>query len=188
MNLISLRNKSPKGSSTAIDSPKIRPNIIAITEAIDIWVNKLPFNNFMFSTPFNLFYPLYHNMLFPRRQSYMYYLTFNTKQIIKIYSYKYLFMMGVHIFDECSHSIKKRGFIMKLKAIFCMLIVFAVMVFSLDTSSVYAYGWGFKKSTENRPPDVGEYDNLLENQEAIYKEDTDEKNIYLTFDNGYEQG
>ena len=77
---------------------------------------------------------------------------------------------------------------MKLKAIFCMLIVFAVMGFSLDTSSVYAYGWGFKKSTENSPPDVGEYDNLLENQEAIYKEDTDEKNIYLTFDNGYEQG
>src|SRR5699024_11381293 len=45
-----------------------------------------------------------------------------------------------------------------------------------------------KKSTENRPPDGGEYDNLLENQEAIYKEDTDEKNIHLTFDNGYEQG
>src|SRR5699024_12455838 len=65
---------------------------------------------------------------------------------------------------------------------------FAVMGFRLDTSAVYAYGWGFKKSTENSPPDVGEYDNLLENQEAVYKEDTDEKNIYLTFDNGYEQG
>src|SRR5699024_5230279 len=77
---------------------------------------------------------------------------------------------------------------MKLKAIFCMLILFAVMGFSLYTSSVYVYGWGLKKSTENRPPDVGEYHNLLENQEAIYKEDTDEKNIYLTFDNGYEQG
>jgi len=39
-------------------------------------------------------------MLFPRRQSYIYYLTFKTKQIIKIYSYKHLFMMGVHIFAE----------------------------------------------------------------------------------------
>src|SRR5699024_12151733 len=107
MNLISLRNKSPKGSSTAIDSPKIRPNIIAITKAINICVNKLPFNNFMFSTPFILLYPLYHNILFPRRQSYIYYLTFNTKQIIKIYSYKYLFIIGVHIFAELSHSIKK---------------------------------------------------------------------------------
>jgi len=77
---------------------------------------------------------------------------------------------------------------MKLKAIFCMLIVFAVMGLTLDTSHVYAYGWGFKKSTENRPPDVGEYDNLLENRQAFYKEETDEKNIYLTFDNGYEQG
>src|SRR5699024_12796207 len=28
----------------------------------------------------------------------------------------------------------------------------------------------------------------LENKQAFYKEDTDEKNIYLTFDNGYEQG
>src|SRR5699024_9185662 len=101
MNLISLRNKSPKGSSTAIYSPTIRPNIIAITKAINIWVNKLPFNNFM------LIYPLYHHMLFPRRKRYIYYLTFKTKQIIKIYSYKYLFMMGVHIFAEWIHSINE---------------------------------------------------------------------------------
>src|SRR5699024_5891990 len=100
MNLISLRHKSPKGNSTAIDSPKIRPNIIAITKAINIWVNKLHLNNFMCSTHFKLLYPIYHNMIFPRRQSYIYYLTFKTKQIIKIYSYKYLFMMGVHIFAE----------------------------------------------------------------------------------------
>src|SRR5699024_5176181 len=100
MNLIRLRNKSPKGSSTAIYSPKIRPIIIAITKEFNIRVNILLFNTFTFSTTFKLIYSLYHNMLFHRRQSYIYYLTFKTKQIIKIYSYKYLFMMGVHIFAE----------------------------------------------------------------------------------------
>ena len=55
-------------------------------------------------------------------------------------------------------------------------------------STAYSYGWGFKPSKDERRPDIGRYEQLIENRFAYYAELTDEKNIYLTFDNGYEQG
>lgn len=50
------------------------------------------------------------------------------------------------------------------------------------------YGWGYKKNSEHQIPDIGTYKDMLERYDAYYADDSGEKNIYLTFDNGYEQG
>lgn len=49
--------------------------------------------------------------------------------------------------------------------------------------------WGFKKSKNEEPAEAGkELDELLEKYDAFYKGDPNKKHIYLTFDNGYENG
>lgn len=49
--------------------------------------------------------------------------------------------------------------------------------------------WGFKKGKNGQSADAGKkLENILEKHSAIYKGDTNEKYLYLTFDNGYENG
>nr|WP_233523048.1 delta-lactam-biosynthetic de-N-acetylase [Peribacillus saganii] len=49
--------------------------------------------------------------------------------------------------------------------------------------------WGFKKSSNGQPADAGSfYERILEKHGAVYKGDPSKKDIYLTFDNGYENG
>jgi peptidoglycan-N-acetylmuramic acid deacetylase len=49
--------------------------------------------------------------------------------------------------------------------------------------------WGFKKAKDEKPAEAGkEWDELLEKYDAFYKGDPEKKVIYLTFDNGYENG
>ncbi|MBP3038507.1 delta-lactam-biosynthetic de-N-acetylase [Bacillaceae bacterium Marseille-Q3522] len=49
--------------------------------------------------------------------------------------------------------------------------------------------WGIKKAKDEIPAEAGEeLDSLLNKYGAFYKEETNEKTIYLTFDNGYENG
>jgi peptidoglycan-N-acetylmuramic acid deacetylase len=49
--------------------------------------------------------------------------------------------------------------------------------------------WGFKKGRNGEPADAGEkLENLLERYGAYYKGDPKKKVLYLTFDNGYENG
>ena len=48
-------------------------------------------------------------------------------------------------------------------------------------------GWGFRR-TENGPEFSEEQISQMEEFGCIYKENTGEKNIYLTFDEGYENG
>jgi peptidoglycan-N-acetylmuramic acid deacetylase len=50
-------------------------------------------------------------------------------------------------------------------------------------------GWGFQKSRNEVPAEAGTaYDELLKKYGAFYKGSPEKKNIYLTFDNGYENG
>lgn len=68
-------------------------------------------------------------------------------------------------------------------------VIWLCLIFVIcNTSPVYGYGWGFKPTTDEKRPDVGKYEQMIENRLAYYAEFTEEKNIYLTFDNGYEQG
>ncbi len=48
-------------------------------------------------------------------------------------------------------------------------------------------GWGFRR-TENGPEFTEVQKNQMKKYQCIYKENTEEKNIYLTFDEGYENG
>lgn len=50
------------------------------------------------------------------------------------------------------------------------------------------YGWGYKKNNEHKVPDIGKYQEMLEKYGAYYADLSGEKVVYLTFDNGYEQG
>lgn len=73
-------------------------------------------------------------------------------------------------------------------------VVMAVLFFSFMTpSSIYAYGdrsygWGYEKSQNHEPPDPGFYKDLLQKYGGYHIDPTDDKVVYLTFDNGYEQG
>ncbi|MCA0971909.1 delta-lactam-biosynthetic de-N-acetylase [Halobacillus litoralis] len=51
-----------------------------------------------------------------------------------------------------------------------------------------AEGWGYKKSTDGEVPDVGRYGPMIEQYDGFYVDDSGDKTVYLTFDNGYEQG
>ncbi|WP_420842729.1 delta-lactam-biosynthetic de-N-acetylase [Fervidibacillus albus] len=52
-----------------------------------------------------------------------------------------------------------------------------------------AIHWGFKRAKGEVPPEAGKtYDDLLEKYGAFYKGDPKKKVVYLTFDNGYENG
>lgn len=49
--------------------------------------------------------------------------------------------------------------------------------------------WGFKKSSNGKQADAGKVlDKILEKHGAFYKGDPNKKVLYLTFDNGYENG
>ncbi len=56
-----------------------------------------------------------------------------------------------------------------------------------DTLSDKVCGWGFRR-TENGPEFTEDQIRQMNEYDCIYKEDTTEKNIYLTFDEGYENG
>jgi peptidoglycan-N-acetylmuramic acid deacetylase len=67
-------------------------------------------------------------------------------------------------------------------------------LFFLSVSNVHAQSnkpihWGFKKSQNHEPASAGaELDELLGKYGSFYMGDTTKKEIYLTFDNGYENG
>ncbi|MEI3606402.1 delta-lactam-biosynthetic de-N-acetylase [Pseudogracilibacillus sp. SE30717A] len=69
------------------------------------------------------------------------------------------------------------------------LVVASFFIFFTMTHSVYGYGWGYKKNDDNQLPEVGKFGEIIEKYDAIYADlDPVDKEIYLTFDNGYEQG
>ena len=49
-------------------------------------------------------------------------------------------------------------------------------------------GFGFKKSNKGVIPSIGIYEDYLKGNDALYVGNTDTKTIYLTFDEGYENG
>src|SRR5699024_8717947 len=76
---------------------------------------------------------------------------------------------------------------MNIKKIVSCIIIFTCFIW-IYTLPVSAAGWGYKKIEDNKPPDIGVYEKFLQDHQAIYRDDTEEKVVYLTFDNGYEEG
>ena len=70
-----------------------------------------------------------------------------------------------------------------------IIIVFVLIFFIfLSVKEIDAYGFGVKKNNENKQPDIGFYRGIIENAGGIYVGNKNSKNIYLTFDCGYENG
>ncbi|MFD1927834.1 polysaccharide deacetylase family protein [Sporosarcina siberiensis] len=69
------------------------------------------------------------------------------------------------------------------------IIVLAGLVLNPFSASAEEYHWGFKKATGGEQPNAGEpFESLIEQYGALYKGKSDKKIVYLTFDNGYENG
>lgn len=62
------------------------------------------------------------------------------------------------------------------------------LTFIMVPDSVNAYGWGYQRNTNHEVPEIGSYQQILDKYNAYYADLSGEKVIYLTFDNGYEQG
>ncbi|WP_071396134.1 delta-lactam-biosynthetic de-N-acetylase [Bacillus tuaregi] len=78
-----------------------------------------------------------------------------------------------------------------IKQLMMISVLFFVFVSSASAESYpnRPIHWGFKKASEGRQAEAGqEWDELLKKHEAYYKGDPTQMDIYLTFDNGYENG
>ncbi len=64
-----------------------------------------------------------------------------------------------------------------------MLIGVSSILVALSNAS----GWGYSKDLDNNPI-IGKYQNIIEEHNVYYRGDDQEKEIYLTFDTGYDNG
>ncbi len=70
-------------------------------------------------------------------------------------------------------------------------VLFLVLFTALNAAAVsnQPIHWGFTKGSNGKQAEAGErYDGILEKYEAFYKGSPDQKILYVTFDNGYENG
>src|SRR5690606_33904006 len=74
----------------------------------------------------------------------------------------------------------------KMKHLLTLIIV--AWFFFHPVTTVHGFGWACKPSRDETLPDVGIYGELIKDRLAFYADFTGEKHIYLTFDNGYDQG
>ena len=81
-----------------------------------------------------------------------------------------------------SEDNKRQLWIKILFIVFIAIIIFL----SIPFSKIEASGWGFKKNNNHQIPEIGEYKDILENNNAYYV--GDKNSIYLTFDAGYDNG
>ncbi|MBM7572428.1 delta-lactam-biosynthetic de-N-acetylase [Aquibacillus albus] len=69
-----------------------------------------------------------------------------------------------------------------------LIITTLTLMLTSFATNVDAYGWGFNKNKNHQQPDVGKYDQMLEDYGGYYVDKSGDKVVYLTFDNGYEKG
>src|SRR5690625_1323952 len=75
-----------------------------------------------------------------------------------------------------------------MKQIWIVLGLLLLVVPLFQFERVEAYGWGYKKSSSEQIPDVGKYEEIIAEHFAFYADKQTQKDVYLTFDNGYEAG
>lgn len=77
---------------------------------------------------------------------------------------------------------------MRWKSFMLLLCLLLVTPSFAAAESPVSYGWGFVKSKDGSIPEVGKYQQLLDEYHGYYLDGSGEKTVYITFDNGYEQG
>lgn len=60
-------------------------------------------------------------------------------------------------------------------------------IVSLSSLNVHAAGWGYSKNPNHLIPEIGKYQTIIAGTNSFYV-GNDEKEIYLTFDSGYDNG
>lgn len=67
--------------------------------------------------------------------------------------------------------------------------IIALLVSFTTPASAESYNWGIVKGKNGQPGQAGpKFDAMLPKFDAVYLGDTSKKEVYLTFDNGYENG
>jgi len=70
-----------------------------------------------------------------------------------------------------------------------IFITFLLFIFSvLFVNSVNAYGFGFSKNNNHKQPYIGKYEEVIAGTDSYYVGSKDERNVYFTFDAGYDNG
>ena len=63
-----------------------------------------------------------------------------------------------------------------------------IMFFTTSYVSLNAYGFGFTRNDGHKTPEIGKYQTIIDGTDSYYVGDTNQKEIYLTFDAGYDNG
>ncbi|CAH0345178.1 delta-lactam-biosynthetic de-N-acetylase [Bacillus sp. CECT 9360] len=76
-----------------------------------------------------------------------------------------------------------------MKNLALLPLVFMLLSNTVSAESNSPYGWGFNKGKNGMAAEAGQkLDEMIKKYGAVYKGDSTKKDIYLTFDNGYENG
>lgn len=75
-----------------------------------------------------------------------------------------------------------------MKKVFLSILIMFIMFFTTSYLSLNAYGFGFTRNSDHMTPDIGKYKAILEKTNSYYVGDTNQSEIYLTFDAGYDNG
>ena len=81
-----------------------------------------------------------------------------------------------------SEDDKRQLWIKILFIVFIAIIIFL----SIPFTEIEASGWGYKKNEQHKVPEIGEYENMIKDTKTYYVGNG--KNVYLTFDAGYDNG
>ena len=73
-----------------------------------------------------------------------------------------------------------------MKKIIVLVFVMLFTFIAYNYPKVNAYGFGFKRNNDHKVPDIGFYKKILEENNGYYVGKP--KNVYLTFDVGYDNG
>lgn len=78
---------------------------------------------------------------------------------------------------------------MRRKILFVFIGFLITLISHFWAQNVFAEsGWGFKRNLNHETPDIGKYQTLIEGTSSYYVGNTNNKEIYLTFDAGYDNG
>jgi peptidoglycan-N-acetylmuramic acid deacetylase len=72
------------------------------------------------------------------------------------------------------------------KIIFFLIFMFMLPIIAVSSEAIH---WGFQKGSDEKQAEAGKnLDDMLVKYDSFYKGSPDKKVVYLTFDNGYENG
>lgn len=75
-----------------------------------------------------------------------------------------------------------------MKKLFLVCLFMFIMFFTTSYVSLNASGFGFTRNSEHKTPNIGRYEKILKETNSFYVGDTNQKEVYLTFDAGYDNG